>query len=279
MSDLNWVNADSGWLTVQKDKSIGGNAIILKNGAEDLSFAKGLGTHANSTIKYDLTGADYETFSTFIGVDKEVNGGSNSGSIQFKISGVKNDDTIESLYSGSTMWESQNAKFVKVNVKGYKQLILEVTDSGNGNSEDHGDWADAKLTKLTVEATPVILGVTPVNVVTDAGVPPVLPASVTVMYNNGTTAVKPVQWDLVDSSKYATAGSFVVNGVVDGTVIPAVANVTVTETQQVNVQSIAVTSSATTITVKDGSLQFQASVLPSNATNKSVTWTVLNQMG
>ncbi|NQX67244.1 NPCBM/NEW2 domain-containing protein [Paenibacillus alba] len=281
LSDLNWLNASSGWLDVKKDKSIGGNAMILKNGAEDLSFAKGLGTHANSTIKYDLTGADYEIFSTFIGVDKEVNGGSNSGSIQFKISGVKNDDTIESLYAGSTMWESQNAKFVKVNVKGYKQLILEVADSGNGNSEDHGDWADAKLTKLTVEATPVISGVMPANVVTDAGVPPVLPASVTVMYNNGTTAVKSVQWDLIDSSKYATAGSFVVNGVVDGTVIPAVANVTVTETQigQVNVQSITVTSLATTITTKDGSLQLQASVLPANATYKSVTWAVYETDG
>ncbi|WP_141692515.1 NPCBM/NEW2 domain-containing protein [Paenibacillus pectinilyticus] len=152
LSDLNWLSASSGWSTVQKDKSIGGNAIVLNNGDQELSFAKGLGTHANSTIKYDLTGADYETFSAFIGVDKEVNGGSNNGSIQFKIEGVKNDDTIESLYSGSLIRESDDAKFVKVNVKGYKQLILDVTDSGNGNSEDHGDWADAKLTKMTVEA-------------------------------------------------------------------------------------------------------------------------------
>ncbi|MEC0227694.1 NPCBM/NEW2 domain-containing protein [Paenibacillus alba] len=354
LSDLNWLSASSGWSDVRKDKSINGNAIVLKNGAEDLSFAKGLGTHANSMIKYDLTGADYETFSAFIGVDKEVNGGSykGNGSIQFKVSGVKNDDTIESLYSGSLLRVSEDAKFVKVNVKGYKELILEVTDSGNGNSEDHGDWADAKLTVAAVTpATPVISGVMPVNVVTATYVPPVLPASVTVVYNNATTADKSVQWDLVDSSKYAIAGSFIVNGAVDGTVIPAVANVTVTENTyradlvalianaqvqydfavvgtavgnypasskstllaaivqaqhtvdlnsatkqefeaataalntalqtfvltkigQVNVQSIAVTSSTTTITAKDGSLQLQASVLPANATYKSVTWAV-----
>ncbi|OME87853.1 hypothetical protein BK120_00535 [Paenibacillus sp. FSL A5-0031] len=146
LSDLDWVSAESGWSTVKRDKSIDGNAIVLKNGDQDLSFGKGLGTHANSSIKYDLTGADYETFSAFIGVDKEVNGGSNNGSIQFKVSVVKNDDTIESLYSGDVLRESQNAQFVKVHVRGYKQLILEVTDSGNGNSEDHGDWADAKLT-------------------------------------------------------------------------------------------------------------------------------------
>ncbi|UKS24105.1 NPCBM/NEW2 domain-containing protein [Paenibacillus sp. HWE-109] len=358
LSDLNWISASSGWLDVKKDKSIAGNAIVLKNGAEDLSFAKGLGTHANSTIKYDLTGANYETFSAFIGVDKEVNGGSykGNGSIQFKVSGVKNDDTIESLYSGSLLRVSDDAKFVKVNVKGYKELILEVTDSGNGNSEDHGDWANAKLTKLNVEATPVISGVMPVNVVTATYVPPVLPASVTVVYNNATTADKSVQWDLVDSSKYKSAGSFIVNGAVDGTVIPAVANVTVTENTyradlvalianaqvqydfavvgtavgnypasskstlqaaiahaqqlvdlnaatkqefeaetaalntalqtfvltkigQVNVQSITVTNSTTTISVKGGSLQLQAAVLPANAVNKSVTWAVYEADG
>ncbi|MDD9267274.1 NPCBM/NEW2 domain-containing protein [Paenibacillus sp. GCM10023248] len=277
LSDLNWLSASSGWSTVKKDKSIDGNAIVLKNGNEDLPFAKGLGTHANSTIKYDLTGANYEAFSAFIGIDKEMIGGANNGSIQFKVSGVKNDDTIETLYAGSVLRESDHAKFVKVNVKGYRELILEVTDSGNGNSEDHGDWADAKLTVAT--AAPVISGVMPVNAVTATGVPPVLPASVTVVYNNGTTADKPVQWDPVDSSQYAIAGSFIVNGAVNGTVIPAVANVTVTANQQVNVQSIAVVSSESTITEKDGSLAFQASVLPANATNKSVTWTVYETDG
>ncbi|GGI45616.1 hypothetical protein GCM10008018_13050 [Paenibacillus marchantiophytorum] len=356
LSDLNWLSASSGWLDVKKDKSIAGNAIVLKNGAEDLSFAKGLGTHANSVIKYDLTRANYETFSAFIGVDKEVNGGSYNGSIQFNVSGVKNDGTIESLYSGSVLREADNAQFVKVNVKGYKELILDVTDSGNGNSEDHGDWADAKLTKLTVEATPVISGVMPVNVVTATYVPPVLPASVTVVYNNATTADKSVQWDLVDSSKYKIAGHFIVNGTVDGTVIPAVANITVTENTyradlvalianaqvqydfavvgtavgnypasskatlqaaiahaqqlvdlnvatkqefeaetaalntalqafvltkigQVNVESIAITSSTTTISAKSGTLQLQAAVLPANAANKSVTWAVYETDG
>ncbi|NOU69812.1 hypothetical protein GC096_38005 [Paenibacillus sp. LMG 31461] len=276
LSDLAWVNASSGWLTVQKDKSIDGNAIVLKNGDQNLSFAKGLGTHANSIVKYDLTGANYETFSAFIGLDKEIYGGSNNGSIQFKVSGVKNDDTIESLYSGGLLKESDDAKFVKVNVKGYKTLLLEVTDSGNGNSEDHGDWADAKL---TVEAAvPVISGVMEVNVATATNVPPILPASVTVKYNNATTATKSVQWNPINASAYAAAGTFRVNGTVDGTAIPAVANVTVTGNTY-NVQSIAVTSSASTITVKDGSLQLQASVLPANATNKSVTWAVYEADG
>ncbi|MGO4495128.1 NPCBM/NEW2 domain-containing protein [Paenibacillus sp. 2RAB27] len=276
LSDLAWISAQSGWSTVKRDKSIDGNAIVLKNGDQNLSFAKGLGTHANSTVKYDLTGANYGTFSAFIGVDKEVYGGSNNGSIQFKVSGVKNDDTIESLYSGSLLKETDDAKFVKVNVKGFKTLILEVTDAGNGNSEDHSDWADAKL---TVEAaTPVISGVMPVSVATATYAPPVLPTSVTVVYNNATTATKSVQWNPINASAYAAAGTFRVNGTVDGTAIPAVANVTVTDNTY-NVLSIAVISSTSTIIVKDGSLQLQASVLPANATNKSVKWAVYEADG
>lgn len=205
-------------------------------------------------------------------------------------------------------------------------------------------------------AVPVITGVMPVNVVTATYAPPVLPSNVTVVYNNTTTATKSVQWDPIDASTYAVAGSFSVSGSVDGTSIPAVANVTVTENTyradlvalianvqvqydfavvgtaignypasskstlleaiaqaqhivdmneasqqefeaatatlntalqafvatmigQVNVQSIAVISPTTTITGKNGSVQFQASVLPANATNKSVTWAVYETDG
>ncbi|MGO4495130.1 discoidin domain-containing protein [Paenibacillus sp. 2RAB27] len=127
-------------------------------------------------------------------------------------------------------------------------------------------------------AAPVITGVMPVSVATATYTPPVLPANVTVVYNNDTTATKSVQWNPINASAYAVAGTFSVNGTVNGTAIPAVANVTVTDNVY-NVLSIAVTSSTSTITVKDGSLQLQASVLPANATNKSVAWSVYETDG
>ncbi|OCT14756.1 hypothetical protein A8709_11305 [Paenibacillus pectinilyticus] len=132
--------------------------------------------------------------------------------------------------------------------------------------------------KWEATAAQVITSVMPVSVVTATYAPPVLPANVTVVYNDATTATKSVQWNPIDASAYAAAGNFSVNGAVDGTAIPAVANVTVTDNTY-NVQSIAVTSSTTTITTKDGSLQLQASVLPANATNKSVTWAVYETDG
>ena len=69
VSDLTASSATTGWGTIQKDKSIAGNAITL-GGA---TYAKGIGTHADSTITYNLAG-NYKTFLSDIGVDDEVNG-------------------------------------------------------------------------------------------------------------------------------------------------------------------------------------------------------------
>jgi polygalacturonase/pectin methylesterase-like acyl-CoA thioesterase/fibronectin type 3 domain-containing protein len=66
-----------------------------------------------------------------------------------------------------------------------------------------------------------------VNVSTTAGAAPVLPTDVTAVYSDGLTKQLPVTWNGVAASQYAAAGSFTVNGTVQGTAIQAVANVTV----------------------------------------------------
>ncbi|NQX67241.1 discoidin domain-containing protein [Paenibacillus alba] len=71
--------------------------------------------------------------------------------------------------------------------------------------------------------------VVPVSVLTVVYTKPELPQTVTVRYNDATTQNKAVQWDAIDPSLYAVENSFSVNGAVDGTTLPAVANVTVTE--------------------------------------------------
>ncbi|OME66892.1 hypothetical protein BSK65_20530 [Paenibacillus odorifer] len=78
-------------------------------------------------------------------------------------------------------------------------------------------------------AAPVITNIMPVNVATVIGTPPVLPTVVTAVYSDGTSQNKPVVWDVIDPSQYAEAGVFSVSGAVDGTVIPAVANVIVSD--------------------------------------------------
>lgn len=76
---------------------------------------------------------------------------------------------------------------------------------------------------------PVITNIMPVNVATVTGTPPVLPSVVTAVYSDGTIQNKAVVWDVIDPSQYAEAGTFSVSGVVDGTLIPAVANVIVSD--------------------------------------------------
>jgi uncharacterized repeat protein (TIGR02543 family) len=120
----------------------------------------------------------------------------------------------------------------------------------------------------------VISSVLPVTVTTATYTAPVLPANVTVTYNDNSTAQQSVVWNAVHPSQYAAAGSFIVNGAVNGTAIPAVANVTVTDNVYL-VQSISVNGidGVNTISVQGGTMQMQATVLPSGA-NGQVTWSI-----
>ncbi|MFD0716035.1 S-layer homology domain-containing protein [Paenibacillus sp. GCM10027626] len=77
-----------------------------------------------------------------------------------------------------------------------------------------------------------ITGLAPVDVETVVGKAPVLPAKVKATYADKTTADVAVKWDAVAPSQYAQAGTFKVNGTVDGTAIKAVAAVTVKAVDQ-----------------------------------------------
>ncbi|MFY4774033.1 NPCBM/NEW2 domain-containing protein [Metabacillus sp. RGM 3146] len=137
MSDIDWKSGTTGWAAIQKDKSVDGNALTLAAESGIKTFDKGIGTHANSEIVYDLAGKGFSTFQTYVGLDQETNG---TGSIQFQ---VLLDGT--NVFDSGKMTKSSPAKLVNVDVKGKKELTLIVTDNGDGNSNDHADWADAKL--------------------------------------------------------------------------------------------------------------------------------------
>lgn len=67
----------------------------------------------------------------------------------------------------------------------------------------------------------------PVTPITTPRTMPILPATVTAVYGNGTTQPKNVEWDTIDSTKYAQPGTFTVDGTVDGSALPVTATVTV----------------------------------------------------
>lgn len=67
----------------------------------------------------------------------------------------------------------------------------------------------------------------PVKVNTVAGVAPVLPTKVTAKYPNDKSGSVPVEWESIDPSEYAHAGSFTVTGAVYGAPVQPEATVTV----------------------------------------------------
>ncbi|WP_447138593.1 NPCBM/NEW2 domain-containing protein [Micromonospora sp. LZ34] len=139
LSDRDWVSATAGWRSVQKDRAVSGNPISIGG----IGYAKGIGTHANSEIVYDLEPADTR-FVAIVGID-DVQRTSPNASIVFQV-----------LADGEVVYDSglmraqpySPPQRVELDVLGVEQLVLRVTDAGNTNNSDHADWADAKVIRL-----------------------------------------------------------------------------------------------------------------------------------
>jgi alpha-galactosidase len=138
LSDLRWRTATNSWGPVERDMSNGenaagdGHAITIAG----KTYAKGLGVHAASEIHYTLGGV-CSSVTADVGLDDEKAG----GSVVFQVwaDGTK-------LYDSGTMTGGASAKSLNVDVSGKQDLSLVVTDGGDGNTNDHADWADAKVT-------------------------------------------------------------------------------------------------------------------------------------
>ncbi len=138
LSDLDYLSASCGWGSVSKDKSVGNNIITL-NG---MTYPKGIGTHAESEIIYNL-GGNYSAFLSDIGVDDEC---TNYGSVVFQ---VWADGTL--LYDSGVMYNSTPTKTVNVDVSGKNELKLIVTNANGSINSDHADWAGAELIPSLVD--------------------------------------------------------------------------------------------------------------------------------
>jgi hypothetical protein len=153
LSDRSWTSMTNGWGPLEKDMSNGesaagdGHTLTIKG----VTYAKGLGGNAPSDVKYALNGA-CTTFLAAVGVDDD----SPSGTVTFQVwtDGVKRFDS--GRVTGGTAAQSVN-----VDVTGVTQLELIITDGGDGNASDHGDWADAKVGCAPDTTPPTVLSVIP----------------------------------------------------------------------------------------------------------------------
>jgi hypothetical protein len=136
VSDLNWASATIGWGTIHKDRSVLGNILTL-NG---VTYQKGIGTHANSQILYDI-GGNCSAFQSDVGVDDEVRFPGSAASIVFQVFA----DNAK-LYDSGLLTATSPTQKVNVSLNHHKQLKLVVTDGGDAITSDHADWSNAHLT-------------------------------------------------------------------------------------------------------------------------------------
>jgi hypothetical protein len=130
LDTLEPVRSKQGWGTLQKNRSVWEKEMTIGG----KRFRRGLGTHANSEIVYQLDGT-YRRFQAWAGPDMAT-----FGTLGFTV-----------VVDGVKRWESGHMargdapKLVDVDITGAKELQLLVDDAGNGIGADHADWAEAKL--------------------------------------------------------------------------------------------------------------------------------------
>ncbi len=121
-----------GWGQLQTNQSVWEKPMVIAG----RNFARGLGTHAESRIVYDLSGGRFKTFRCLVGRDEHAMEGAIA--FQVKLDGKK-------VFDSGAMAKSSAAKAVDVDVSGGTTLEFLTLDGGDGVAGDHGDWAEAQL--------------------------------------------------------------------------------------------------------------------------------------
>jgi len=127
-------HATLGWGRLQRNKSVWGKPMIVAG----RKFARGLGTHANSRIVYDLSGGKFRTFRCLVGRDQHAQDGRIV--FQVRLDGKK-------VFDSGAMTRASAAKRIEIDISAGRALELLTLDGGDGIAGDHGNWAEAQLTR------------------------------------------------------------------------------------------------------------------------------------
>ena len=140
LSDLGW-RSDStvGYGSINKDASSSGAAIRLadENG-NPVTFEKGIGTHADSIIYFELGDHSFTRLQGYAGVDY-VQYNADYGSVQFQIEadGTK-------VFDSEVMEQKTPMKVFDIDISRTSLLVLKAL-KGEHDWNDHADWAEMKL--------------------------------------------------------------------------------------------------------------------------------------
>jgi len=144
LSSLDLKQMTAGWNVAKADLGIMGSPLSMHG----VKFVHGVGTHATSNFRVNVNGA-VERFTAKVGVDDTAG---SQGSVEFVVMG---DGRI--LWRSGVLKGGEPARAVDVNLVGVRTLELRVTDGGDGESNDHADWADATIEMNAGAPAPVAL--------------------------------------------------------------------------------------------------------------------------
>lgn len=148
--NIQWIDSmdlsqiEQSWGQAEPRKSVNGKPIKLSG----VVYAHGVGSHAVSKILIDLHGAATH-FSATVGIDDEVN---KAASVVFIVMADGKEITRTPVLK-----KGDAPQAISVDVSGAKRLLLQIDDAGDGDSNDHADWADAKLTLVPGAKKPEVI--------------------------------------------------------------------------------------------------------------------------
>lgn len=134
LSSLDLRGVEQDWGSAQRNRSVDGNRIQIAG----KSFATGIGTHANSSVEFEL-GGRVSAFHAVVGLDDEIPERA-PGSVTFAVIGDG-----KKLFESGVMRRGTPGKAVDLDLRGVKRLRLVVGDADDGINYDHADWADASI--------------------------------------------------------------------------------------------------------------------------------------
>lgn len=127
----------------KKDQNRGGGTLSLYNAEGEVeTFEKGVGTHANTNIYYNITGTGITRLTGVCGLSSA--NGNETNKIRMRIYVDSISDENLKFDSGNITQKTPYQSF-DVDVKGASQVILVASDGGDGISFDHANWCDLKF--------------------------------------------------------------------------------------------------------------------------------------
>ncbi len=131
LASLDLAQMTSGWGKPMADRSVRGEPLRIAQ----RTYSHGVGTHADSLLRVRLPGGPAR-FVAEVGVDDAA--GEGRGSVEFRV-----------LADGRRIWQSgpmrggSPARRIEVDLTDVREVVLRVTDAGDGTVDDLADWADA----------------------------------------------------------------------------------------------------------------------------------------